>query len=52
MTLDDTLEHLEFVRISSIFKIEVAPGSTELGFAEWLSTADEVSPMVFVRDAR
>jgi hypothetical protein len=38
--LDDTLEHLGFTHISSVFKLEVDPGITELGSAEGLSSAD------------
>jgi hypothetical protein len=50
MTLDEALEHLGFTEIWGQFRIEVDDNGSDLSFPEWISVADEGSPLILARD--
>jgi hypothetical protein len=51
-TLEESLEHLDLTKISSLFRIEVEEDGADLSFPGWIPVADEGSHLALVRDLR
>jgi hypothetical protein len=50
MILDRALEHIGFSGLSTVFRIEVAQGGSDLEFPGWSSSLEADSHVTFVRD--
>jgi hypothetical protein len=48
--LDEALERLGFIEISSLFRIEVHDDVVDLSFTGWVSVADERSHLTLAPD--
>jgi hypothetical protein len=50
LTLDETLDDLGIIEISSLFRMEVDNDVSDLSFPGWISVADESSPLTLARE--
>jgi hypothetical protein len=50
VTLDEALENIGFIEISTAFKIEIEQNGTDFEFSGWSLVADEYSHLALVRD--